>query len=190
MTYAIIKVGGKQHRVQEGERLLVDRLPYEEGATFQPELLLVGGDDEPLLADELDGRQVTAVVGAHVLGKKVIVGKHKRRTGYRRRNGFRARLTQIQIESIGAKTAKSTRSKATRAAATADAEAAAPATEEKPKPRSRAAAKPKAEAAPAAAEPAEKKPAAKPRSRAKPAEATEGEKPKTTRRRSKPGEGE
>jgi large subunit ribosomal protein L21 len=185
MTYAIIKVGGKQHRVHEGERLLVDRLPYEEGATFEPELLLVGGDDEPLLADELDGRQVTAVVGAHVLGKKIIVGKHKRRTGYRRRNGFRARLTQIQIESIGAKAAKSTRTKATRAAATGDAEAAATATEEKPRPR--AAAKPKAEAAPAAAE---EKPAAKPRSRAKPAEATEGEKPKTTRRRSKPGEGE
>jgi large subunit ribosomal protein L21 len=101
MTYAIITVGGKQHRVREGEWLLVDRLPYEEGATFSPDVLLIGGEGDPLLGDEVRGRQVTARVAAHVLGKKVIVGKHKRRTGYRRRNGFRARLTRIEIESIG-----------------------------------------------------------------------------------------
>jgi hypothetical protein len=44
MTYAIIKVAGKQYRVREGERLLVDRLHQDEGATFTPTVLLVGGD--------------------------------------------------------------------------------------------------------------------------------------------------
>jgi large subunit ribosomal protein L21 len=113
MSYAIIKVGGKQHRVREGERLLVDRLPYEEGTTFTPEVLLVGGNGEALVGDELKGQVVTARITAHVLGKKVIVGKHRRRTGYRRRNGFRAQLSQIEIEAIGAKRpARRTRKKA------------------------------------------------------------------------------
>jgi large subunit ribosomal protein L21 len=100
-TYAIIAVGGKQYRVREGERLLVDRLAHDEGKTFHPDVLLLGGDGDPKLGDKLKGQQVTAKVAAHVLGKKVIVGKHKRRTGYRRRNGHRSRLTQIEIQSIG-----------------------------------------------------------------------------------------
>lgn len=117
MGYAIITVGGKQHRVREGERLLVDRLPYEEGATFNPEVLLVGGDGGTLLGDELAGTQVTARVSAHLLGKKVVVGKHKKRTGYRRRNGFRPRLSEIRIESIGAsKPARAPRKRATKPA--------------------------------------------------------------------------
>ena len=107
MTYAIISLGGKQYRVREGERLLVERLPYDAGKTFHPDLLLVGGDgDAKLGASELKGQQVTAKVAEHVLGKKIVVGKHKRRTGYRRRNGHRSRLTQIEIQSIGAKTAR------------------------------------------------------------------------------------
>jgi large subunit ribosomal protein L21 len=101
MTYAIITVGGKQYRVREGERLLVDRLPYDEGKTFQPDVLLVGGDGDVRVAGDLKGEQVTARVAAHVLGEKVVVGKHKRRTGYRRRNGHRSRLSQIEVESIG-----------------------------------------------------------------------------------------
>ena len=100
-AYAIIAVGGKQYRVREGERLLVDRLAVEEGKTFHPDVLLLGGDGEPKLGDRLKGQQVTAKVAAHVLGKKVIVGKHKRRTGYRRRNGHRSRLSQIEIQTIG-----------------------------------------------------------------------------------------
>lgn len=146
MAYAIISLGGKQHRVREGERLLVDRLPHDEGATFEPEVLLVGGDGETLLGpDELKGSVVTAKVAAHVLGDKVIVGKHKRRTGYRRRNGFRARLSQIEIQSIGAKPARASRAKKAAAApgtaagpAAADA---APAEEAKPKPARRRTAK-------------------------------------------------
>ena len=48
MTYAIIKVAGKQYRVREGERLLVDRLKQGEGSTFAPTVLLVGGDGGPI----------------------------------------------------------------------------------------------------------------------------------------------
>jgi len=129
VTYAIIRVGGKQHRVREGEWLLVDRLPVEEGKTFQPDVLLIGGDGEALLGDDLSGKQVTARVTEHVLGPKLVIGKHRRRTGYRRRNGFRARLSKIEIESIGAKRAARPR-KTTAAAAPPAAEAAA---EDKPK---------------------------------------------------------
>jgi large subunit ribosomal protein L21 len=112
MTYAIISLGGKQYRVREGERLLVERLPYDEGKTFHPDLLLLGGDGEAKLgADELTGEQVTVKVAEHVLGAKVVVGKHKRRTGYRRRNGHRSRLTRIEIESIGKKASRTSAAK-------------------------------------------------------------------------------
>ena len=118
MTYAIISLGGKQYRVREGEYLLVERLPYEEGKTFNPDILMVGGDGDTLLGkDELKGQQVTALVAAHVLGKKVIVGKHRQRTGYRRRNGHRSRLSRIEIQSIGKQAARSTAKKAPRSTA-------------------------------------------------------------------------
>jgi large subunit ribosomal protein L21 len=146
LAYAIIRVGGKQHRVREGEWLLVDRLPHEEGATFEPDVMLVGGDGDTLLGpDELKGAVVTARVTEHVLGEKVIVGKHKRRTGYRRRNGFRARLSKIEIQSIGAKPARASRAKKAVPAdedATPAVAAEAPATEEAaPKPARRRAPK-------------------------------------------------
>ena len=118
-AYAVIAVGGKQYRVREGERLLVDRLGIDEGKTFHPDLLLLGGDGDAKLGDKLNGQQVTAKVAAHVLGKKVVVGKHKRRTGYRRRNGHRSRLSQIEIQSIGSKAkSTSTAKKATTTATT------------------------------------------------------------------------
>jgi large subunit ribosomal protein L21 len=119
MTYAIVSIGGKQYRVREGERLLVDRLPYDEGKTFSPDLLMLGGDGEPKLgASEVKGHQVTALVAAHVLGEKVIVGKHRRRTGYRRRKGHRSRLSQIEIQSIGTK--KASRPRTTKKAETTE----------------------------------------------------------------------
>jgi large subunit ribosomal protein L21 len=99
MTYAIIKVAGKQYRVREGERLLVDRLHEEEGATFAPTVLLVGGDGATQL--EPGSGAVTAKVLGEAKGPKIRIGKYKKRTGYRRHTGFRASLTQIQIESIG-----------------------------------------------------------------------------------------
>ena len=98
MSYAIITVGGKQYRVREGERLLVDRLKTDEGKTFEPRVLLVGGDGK---TDIAPSTTVTARVVGHTLGEKIRIGKYKRRTGYRKHNGFRASLTQIQIESIG-----------------------------------------------------------------------------------------
>jgi large subunit ribosomal protein L21 len=107
MTYAIIKVAGKQYRVREGERLLVDRLHEDEGATFAPTVLLVGGSGSPQL-EPSDGAVTVKVLG-DVKGPKIRIGKYKKRTGYRRHTGFRASLTQIQIESIGGgKPARST----------------------------------------------------------------------------------
>lgn len=97
-TYAIISVAGKQFRVSEGQRLLVDRLPTEEGGTFKPPVLLVGGDGGPLISP--DGVTVTVRVVDNRRGPKIRIGKYKKRTGYRRHTGFRAALTQIEIESI------------------------------------------------------------------------------------------
>jgi large subunit ribosomal protein L21 len=99
-SYAIISVGGKQYRVREGERLLVDRVATEEGKTFSPTVLLVGGDGEPQLAPK--DTPVTARVVAQERGPKIRIGKYKKRTGYRRHTGFRAALTRIEIEAIGA----------------------------------------------------------------------------------------
>jgi large subunit ribosomal protein L21 len=105
MSYAIITVGGKQYRVQEGERLLVDRLKTEEGKTFNPKVLLTGGNGKTELSPSTT---VTARVVSHELGEKIRIGKYRRRTGYRRHAGFRASLTQIEIESIGAGARKAT----------------------------------------------------------------------------------
>jgi large subunit ribosomal protein L21 len=103
-SYAIISLGGKQYRVQEGERLLVDRLRADEGATVEPRVLLVGGDGTPDLAPSAT---VTARVVGHELGEKIRIGKYRRRTGYKKHTGHRSKLTRIEIESIGgAKRAK------------------------------------------------------------------------------------
>ena len=127
-SYAIISLGGKQYRVQEGERLLVDRLRADEGATVEPRVLLVGGDGAPDLAPSAT---VTARVVGHELGKKIRIGKYRRRTGYKRHTGHRSKLTRIEIESIGAAkraakaTAKPKAEKAEEPAAKAEAQEAA-----------------------------------------------------------------
>jgi len=113
MSYAIIGIGGKQYRVREGEWLLVDRVATDEGKTFKPDVLLLGGDGEPKLGDDLKGAEVTALVTGHVLGEKIVVGKHRQRTGYRRRKGHRSRLSRIEIQSIGAKSARKAPAKKT-----------------------------------------------------------------------------
>ncbi|MHB8471013.1 MAG: 50S ribosomal protein L21 [Gaiellaceae bacterium] len=125
MSYAIIHVGGKQYRVREGERLLVDHLKTDAGKTFNPRVLLVGGDGK---TDLTPSTTVTARVVEHVLGEKIRIGKYKKRTGYRLHNGFRSRLTRIEIEAIGA---------AGRKAAAKPKAAAAP----KPKPKAEPAAR-------------------------------------------------
>jgi large subunit ribosomal protein L21 len=98
--YAIISLGGKQYVVHEGERVLVDRLNREEGKTFQPDILFLGGGKS---GGELSPKSstVTAKVLGHVLGDKIRIGKYKAKSGYKRHNGFRASLTQIEISGIG-----------------------------------------------------------------------------------------
>jgi large subunit ribosomal protein L21 len=98
-SYAIIALGGKQYVVREGERLFVDRVGTDEGKTFQPGVLFVGGDGKGQLTPSTT---VTARVVGHVRGEKVRIGKRRPKSGYRRQTGFRAALSQIQIESIGA----------------------------------------------------------------------------------------
>ena len=100
--YAIISLGGKQYRVREGERLLVDRVKTEEGKTFHPDILFAGGGGK---ADFKPTMQVTAKVLGHVKGEKIRIGKYRKRTGYRRHNGYRSSLTEIEITGIGAKAA-------------------------------------------------------------------------------------
>lgn len=97
-SYAIISVGGKQYRVREGEKLLVDRLKTDEGKTFNPDVLFLGGEGDGTLAPRT---QVTARVVEHVLGDKIRIGKRRAKTGYRKQTGFRAHLSQIEIQSIG-----------------------------------------------------------------------------------------
>jgi large subunit ribosomal protein L21 len=92
MDYAIIRLGGKQYRVREGETLVVDRLKADEGKTFTPDVLL--GD-----------AAVTVKVLAHERGPKIRIGKYRRRTGYKRHNGFRAATSRIEISLGGAKKA-------------------------------------------------------------------------------------
>jgi large subunit ribosomal protein L21 len=101
-TYAIISVGGKQYRVQEGQRLLVDRLAHGEGNTFTPTVLLVGGGDGGTQIAPQDVT-VTVRVVADVKGEKIRIGKYRPKNGYRKHTGFRASLSQIEIESIGGK---------------------------------------------------------------------------------------
>jgi len=95
--YAVIALGGKQYRVREGERLLVDRLEHAEGDTFQPRVLATG--DREAIAD---GGAVTATVEEHLLGKKILVFTYKPKRNSRRRRGHRSRLSRVRIESITA----------------------------------------------------------------------------------------
>src|SRR5947207_8376597 len=96
--YAIISLGGKQYRVHAGDRLLVDHVATAEGKTFHPDVLLTGGNGKPNLSPRV---QVTAKVVGSPLGKKIRIGKYKAKKGYRRHTGFRAKLSEIEIQSIG-----------------------------------------------------------------------------------------
>ena len=122
--YAIISLGGKQYVVHEGERFLVDRLDREEGKTFNPDILFLGGGRP---GGELSpmGATVTAKVLGHELGEKVRIGKYKPKSGYKRHNGYRSRLTKIEITTIGGTKAASSTTPAAPKEATAS-EAAAP----------------------------------------------------------------
>ncbi|HUA74382.1 MAG TPA: 50S ribosomal protein L21 [Solirubrobacteraceae bacterium] len=146
--YAIVKTGGKQYRVERGQRLLVERLPDAEGADVALEPILYRSDDTVFDKAGLESVQVTAKVLAHVRGEKLRVFKFKPKRGYKRRTGHRQELTQIEVTEIGQGKAK----------AKAKTAAEKPAGE-KPAPKAKAA----AEKQPAAAKPAKEKAAAKPK---------------------------
>lgn len=98
--YAIVKTGGKQYRVEQGQTLLVELLHEDVGATVALEPLLYVGDDAVLDADGLAKVSVTAKVLEHVRGPKLVVFKFKPKRGYKRRTGHRQELTRIEITEI------------------------------------------------------------------------------------------
>jgi large subunit ribosomal protein L21 len=115
MDYAIIRLGGKQYRVREGETIVVDRVKADEGKTFTPDVLL--GD-----------ATVTAKVLEHQRGPKIRIGKYKRRTGYKRHNGFRAAQSRLEISLGGSAPKKAAAAPKKEAAPKTEAAAPAPET--------------------------------------------------------------
>ena len=111
--YAIIKTGGKQYRVAQGETLLVERLPDAEGATVEIEPLLYVDGDTVLDGDELSKVSVTARIVSHERGPKLRIVKFKPKRGYKRRTGHRQELTRIEIASIGTSSSSRSGAKAT-----------------------------------------------------------------------------
>ena len=104
MSYAVVRVGGKQYRVEEGQSIVVDRLPASEGDKVDLEpLLLADGDKSVLGGDDLSKVKVQATVTGHERGKKIHGLKFKPKRGYKRRFGARADLTRLEISSIKAR---------------------------------------------------------------------------------------
>ncbi|OUS18614.1 50S ribosomal protein L21 [Nonlabens dokdonensis] len=122
--YAIVEIAGQQFKIEKDQKLFVHRLQEDEGASINIDkvLLLGNGDNITLGAPAIEGAFAEAKVLGHLKGDKVIVFKKKRRKGYRKKNGHRQYLTQIQISSISASGGKKSESK----------KAAAPKKEEKP----------------------------------------------------------
>ena len=110
--YAIIKTGGKQYRVAQGETLLVERLPDPEGATVELRPLLYVDGDDVVDGEALSKVKVSARIVSHERGPKLRVVKFKPKRGYKRRNGHRQELTRIEIASIGSGSGSRSRSRA------------------------------------------------------------------------------
>jgi large subunit ribosomal protein L21 len=101
MSYAVVRVGGKQYRVEKGDSLVVDRLSANEGDKLDLEPLLYADGDKSVLAPgELGKVKVQATVTGHERGKKIHGLKFKPKRGYKRRYGHRADLTRIEIADI------------------------------------------------------------------------------------------
>ncbi|GAC1437348.1 MAG: 50S ribosomal protein L21 [Solirubrobacteraceae bacterium] len=98
--YAIVKTGGKQYRVEQGQTLLVERLPDAEGATVALQPLLFRSEDSVFDADGLAKVSVTAKIVGHERGEKLRVFKFKPKRGYKRRTGHRQELTRIEVTEI------------------------------------------------------------------------------------------
>jgi large subunit ribosomal protein L21 len=117
--YAVVKTGGRQYRVSPGDTIDVEKLSGEVGdaVTLTDVLLLGNGADITIGAPRLAEAWVEAQIVAQKRGKKIVIFKHKRRKGYRRKQGHRQALTSLQITGIHA-----AREEATPALATGTAE--------------------------------------------------------------------
>lgn len=104
--YAIVKTGGKQYRVEQGQTLLVERLPEDEGATVALEPILYRSEQTVFDADGLKKVKVDAKIVEHLRGKKIRVFKYKPKRGYKRTNGHRQELTRIEVTKIAMSGAK------------------------------------------------------------------------------------
>ena len=100
--YAIIATGGKQDKVSEGDMLKVEKLDVEAGSTVTFDQVVAVSDGSLKVGNEVANATVTATVVEQGRGKKVIVYKYKRKTGYHKKNGHRQAYTQVKIEKINA----------------------------------------------------------------------------------------
>jgi large subunit ribosomal protein L21 len=101
--YAVIKTGGKQYRVSEGDTIRVEKLAGDVGATVElGEVLMLGGDQVSIGKPILSGARVTARIVAQDRAKKIIVFKMKRRKNYRRKQGHRQPYTELKVTGINA----------------------------------------------------------------------------------------
>jgi len=115
--YAIVKTGGKQYRVSQGQTFLVERLPDEDGATVDLQPLLYVDGSDVVDGEDLAKVQVQARIVAHERGPKLRIVKFKPKRGYKRRNGHRQDLTRLEITTIGLTGSSGSRSR-TKAATT------------------------------------------------------------------------
>lgn len=118
--YAIVATSGKQFRVSEGDRILVDRVPAEVGQTVRLDsVLMFGGEDKPMVGTPfVSGAAVEATVVAHRSGDKIIVFKFEARKRKRRKTGHRQQLSELRIGTIRPPDGKSaTKPRATKASA-------------------------------------------------------------------------
>jgi len=101
MPYAVIRSGGKQFVVKEGQTLRVPSVGAEAGSSIELATLLTMADSTSVGAPTVDGAKVLATVLDHGRGQKMIVFKKKRRKQYKRTHGHRQGYTTIKIDSIG-----------------------------------------------------------------------------------------
>ncbi|POM27838.1 50S ribosomal protein L21 [Actinomadura rubteroloni] len=102
--YAIVRAGGRQEKVAEGDVLTVDKLTGEPGDSLTlPALLVVDGDNVVSKAADLAGYQVTAEIVGAVKGPKINIMHYRNKTGYKRRMGHRQPYTEIKITGISGK---------------------------------------------------------------------------------------
>jgi large subunit ribosomal protein L21 len=101
VVYAIVKAGGRQEKVAVGDIVVVDRLAAKAGASVElPALLLVDGDKITTDAAALAKVTVTAEVVRDEKGPKIDILKYKNKTGYRKRQGHRQKLTRLKVTGI------------------------------------------------------------------------------------------